>query len=254
MKRAMLVLAAGGVLNFCAAQDRVNCPGDYKGHLQGIVRDDQGNIFWSFTTVLVKTDSGGKETGRVDVPNHYGDLTFHNGKVYVAVNHGKFNQEPGAADSWVYVHDAATLALLGKHAVPEAVHGAGGMEWHAGKFYVVGGLPATHEDNYVYEYTEDFKFVKRHVIESGQTFLGIQTVCRGNDGTWWFGCYGRPAVTLRADDSFRFLGKHVYNSAVGITRSADGSTLLIGRNSRDKESKRNTGWAVIVRKEDIIAK
>ncbi len=254
MKRMLMVLAAGGFLHFCFAQDQVNCPGAYKNHLQGIARDAQGNLFWSFTTVLIKTDSGGKELAKADVPNHYGDLTAHGGKVYVAVNFGKFNQEPGAADSWVYVHDAATLELLNKYAVPEVVHGAGGMEWHAGKFYVVGGLPSAHVVNYVYEYTEDFKFVKRHVIESGQTLLGIQTVCRGDDGTWWFGCYGRPAVTLRTDDSFRFLDKHNYDSSVGVAKSAEDGTLLVARNIRDKESKLHTAWVARVRKEEIVAK
>lgn len=254
MRRIMIMLAAVGAMRLCAAAEQVNCPGEYKGHLQGIVRDEQGDIFWSFTTVLVKTDSKGKELGRVDVPNHYGDLAFHNGRVYVAVNLGKFNQEAGVADSWVYVHDAETLALIGRHAVPEVVHGAGGMEWHAGKFYIVGGLPATHEVNYVYEYTEDFKFVKRHVIESGQTLLGIQTVCRGSDGTWWFGCYGKPAVTLRTDDSFRFLGKHKFESAVGVSRSGDDKVLLIGRNKLDKVHKKNAGWAIRVRADTIATK
>lgn len=78
------------------------------------------------------------------MPWHYGDLTCHGGKVFVAVNHGKFNQEAGAAKSWVYVHDAGTLALLEKHEVPEGVHGAGGIEWHNGRFCLVGGLPASH--------------------------------------------------------------------------------------------------------------
>ncbi len=252
MRSMLIVLAVCGLMGFCGAEDRINCPGEYKGHLQGIARDAAGNIFWSFTTVLVKTDNKGKELCKVDVPTHYGDLTLHNGTVYVAVNHGKFNQEPGAADSWVYVHDAGTLALIGRHAVPELVHGAGGMEWHAEKFYIVGGLPATHTVNYVYEYTEEFKFIKRHVIESGQTLLGIQTVGRGSDGTWWFGCYG--GVTLRTDDSFRLLGKHKFNSALGVVRSEDDDTLLIGRNKRDKNNKRNSGWAIRVLTEAIKTK
>ena len=109
----------------------------------------------------------------------------------MAVNFGEFNKEAGRADSWVYVYDAGGLDLIEKHAVPEVVHGAGGIDCHDGTFYVVGGLPEGHDANYVYEYDRDFRFVGRHVIESGYTFMGIQTACHA-DGCWWFGCYGRP--------------------------------------------------------------
>ena len=128
------------------------------------------------------------------------------------------------------------------------------MEWHDGRFFIVGGLPETHTANYVYEYSESFEFRKRHVIESGWTHLGIQTVCRGNDGTWWFGCYGKPAVTLRTDDAFRFLGKHAFNCSVGVARAPDSSELLVAKNFRSKEDKRNTATVAPVRIETIFAK
>lgn len=231
------------------AQGGAACPGDYPRHLQGIAVDDGGNIYWSFTTVLVKTDAQGRQVGRVEVPSHYGDLTWHDGKVYVAVNLGKFNQEPGAAQSWVYVHDAASLALLAKHAVPEVVHGAGGMEWHDGRFFVVGGLTATRTENDVYEYTEAFAFVRRHVIASGQTLMGIQTVCRGRDGAWWFGCYGKPAVTLCTDDAFALRGIYVFDSSVGIARTESDGVLLIGKNRVTNKS--NAGSVSRVNVEQI---
>jgi hypothetical protein len=251
MKRWVWLSVAVGMIAG-GAWGEVNCPGDYAGHLQGIAVDDGDNIYWSFTTVLVKTDAQGAELGRVDVPSHYGDLAWHGGKVYVAVNLGKFNEEPGAAKSWVYVHDAGSLALLAKHAVPEAVHGAGGMEWHDGRFFVVGGLPATHTANYVYEYTEAFEFVRRHVIESGQTLKGIQTVCRGRDGTWWFGCYGKPRVTLRTDDRFALLGIYAFDGSLGIARTGDDNVFLIGKNR--VANKRNSGWLVNERVETIRKK
>lgn len=235
-KRKELLLAEMGGGSAVAA---VECQGDFAGHLQGLAVDDSTNIFWSFTTVLVKTDAQGSLLGRVDVPRHYGDLTWHGGKVYVAVNLGKFNEEPGAARSWVYVHDAGSLALLERHAVPEVVHGAGGMEWHDGRFFVVGGLPPKHTANYVYEYTETFSFVRRHVIESGYTTMGIQTVCRGRDGLWWFGCYGKPAVTLCTDDSFALRGSYTFNSSYGIARTETPAAFLIGKNR--VVDKRNTG-------------
>ena len=227
----------------------VACPGDYPRHLQGIATDESGNIYWSWTTFLVKTDATGTLLAKVPVPTHYGDLTWHGGKVYVAVNFGQFNKEPGKANSWVCVHDAETLALLSSNAVPEVVHGAGGIEWHNGHFFVVGGLPATHTANYVYEYTESFAFVKRHVIESGQTLLGIQTVCRMRDGTWWFGCYGKPAVVLKTDDRFTFRGKYRFNGAVGMARTPKNGELLIATNRLTE--KRNSAWIRPVKTETI---
>ena len=85
-------------------------------------------LYWSHTVQLVKTDLSGKIIRQVSVPNHHGDLTLHDGKVYVAVEFGEFNEPPGASDPWIYVYNAASLELLNKHHVPELVHGAGGKE------------------------------------------------------------------------------------------------------------------------------
>ena len=74
---------------------------------------------------------------------------------------------------------------------PKLVHGAGGIAYHDGKFIVVGGLPDEVDENYLYEYDASFKFLRRHVLASGHTQLGIQTVAWA-DGSWWFGCYGTP--------------------------------------------------------------
>ena len=224
-----LLFVLGGIVSAVLVRADVTCPGAYTNHLQGVATDNAGNIFWSFTTRLVKTDKQGALLSQVAVPWHYGDLTWHGGRVFVAVNHGKFNQEPGAAKSWVYVHDAETLALLEKHQVPEAVHGAGGIEWYNGRFFIVGGLPASLEANYVYEYTETFAFVRRHEIASGQTKMGIQTVCRVRDNLWLFGCYGKPAVTLVTNDAFAFQGKKVFNASYGIARTSETGTVLVAR-------------------------
>jgi len=110
-------------------------------HLQGLCVDGLGNIFWSFTTELVKTNFAGKVLVKIPVGNHHGDLCYHEGKVFVAVNFGDFNNPEGKADSWVYVYDAAKLLLIAKHQTPEVTFGAGGIACHAGKYIVVGGLP-----------------------------------------------------------------------------------------------------------------
>ena len=207
---------------------QVVCPGAYGGHLQGIAIDDNNSIYWSFTVALVKTDETGNILAKVDVPNHHGDLTTKDGKVYVAVWFTS-NNKARYTNFWIYVYDAKDLKLISKHSVPEAVHGAGGVGHHKGHFFVVGGLPKGYKENYVYEYDKNFKFLKRHVIKSGYTDVGIQTVCF-SQGCWWFGCYGSPSL-LKTDESFQMLGKYNFDCALGID-GLPGDRFLIGRGKK----------------------
>lgn len=210
-----------------SAPAAVTCEGRYDGHLQGIASDSAGNIYWSFTVSLVKTDDTGKILKKIDVPRHHGDLCQADGMVYVAVNLGEFNKEAGSADSWIYAYNADDLALAWKKPIPEAVHGAGGMDTRDGHYFVVGGLPSTHEQNYVYEYDENARFVARHEIDSGQTFLGIQTACFAQ-GAWWFGCYGNPPELLKTDENFKLLARTPFDCAIGVMQGDD-DTLRVGR-------------------------
>lgn len=249
--KAMLVtwmtLLIGSILNAAPPAGvftNLNCEGTYRGHLQGICTDDKESVFWSFTDVLVKTDREGKIVKKVSVASHHGDLCYHDGKVYVAVNLRKFNNAEGHAGSWVYVYDPADLRELTRHKAAEVIYGAGGIGYHDGRFFVVGGLPEDVNENYIYEYDKDFKFVKRHVLESGHTFLGIQTATH-TGGYWWFGCYGKPArELLKADESFHMVGKYVFNCALGIVGLPDGS-FLAAQGDRSPEDKKYMGSAAV---------
>lgn len=210
------------------------CEGEYSRHVQGICTNGKDAIYWSWTTELVKTDLDGRVLKKVPVANHHGDLCHHNGRVYVATNLGKFNRPAGEADSWVYVYDAETLAELAKHPVPELVHGAGGMEYRNGRFIIVGGLPPGTDENYAYEYDENFKFIKRHVINSGYTLMGIQTVTYA-DGSWWFGCYGQPQVVLRTDENFQFNGKWEFKASLGIAPLGNERFLIADNTATTQE-------------------
>ncbi|MEZ6091452.1 MAG: hypothetical protein R3C05_26235 [Pirellulaceae bacterium] len=198
------------------AQDfrNIDCEGTYQHHLQGICADTEA-IYWSFTTTLVKTDLDGKLLKKVPVANHHGDLCFHDGKLYIAVNLGKFNDPKGNADSWVYVYDADTLKELSRHEVRQVFHGAGGIGFRDDHFFVVGGLPDGVEENYVYEYDGEFRLVKKHVIMSGHTHLGIQTATFAHD-RWWFGCYGDPKILLVTDADFQMKGRYEFDCSLGI--------------------------------------
>lgn len=220
---------------------KVTCEGTYPRHLQGICIDDS-SIYWCFTTVLVKTDFQGKLIHQIPVANHHGDLCYHAGKVYVAVNLGKFNHPEGKADSWIYVYDAATLQELERHEVQEVFHGAGGIGVKDEHFFVVGGLPVGIEENYVYEYDSNFRFIKRHVLPSGYTRLGIQTATFAHD-RWWFGCYGNPKILLIADADMNLLGRYEFECSLGIEGYTQ-ERLLAAYNKRGKD-KSYTGWLQI---------
>ncbi len=223
---------------------RAACEGNYPGHLQGICTDDSGALFWSFTTFLLKTDAKGHLLKKIPVASHHGDLCYRDGKLYVAVNLGHFNDPKGNADCWVYVYRADDLAELARHKVAEVVYGAGGIACDGRRFLVVGGLPPGIDENYAYEYDLDLHFVKRHTISSGYTLMGIQTAAYA-DHTWWFGCYGNPRMLLKTDDSLHLLGKYRFDAAVGIVPLSDGE-FLIGTNYRD-EKKRHSATVRIAR-------
>jgi len=220
---------------------QVTCEGTYQHHLQGICVNEAA-VYWSFTTTLVKTDLDGKRLKEVPVANHHGDLCCHDGKLFVAVNLGKFNDPKGNADSWVYVYDADTLEEVARQEVQEVFHGAGGIGFRDGHFFVVGGLANGVEENYVYEYDSNFKFVKKHVIQSGHTHLGIQTATFVND-RWWFGCYGDPKVLLVTDAAFNMTGRFQFDCSLGIVGLPDGR--LLAATGRCEQGKGCTGSAKV---------
>jgi hypothetical protein len=214
------------------AANEIVCEGQYKHHLQGVCVDAD-HLYWSFTTTLVKTDRSGKLIKSVPVVNHHGDLCYVDGKLYVAVNLGDFNNPKGNADSWVYEYDAKSLNLLSKHETQEVFHGAGGMDALDGHFFVVGGLPDGVQENYIYEYDQKFKFVQKHVVQSGHTLLGIQSAAF-HEGRWYFGCYGSPSILLVTDAEFKMIGRYEYNCSLGIVGISPGK-LFSASGSCSKE-------------------
>ena len=228
-KRIVASLAAALCIapfaSFAAPAERIESEGDYPPHLQGVCTDGK-SIWWSHTVELVRTDLKGHVLAHAKgLKSHHGDLCVADGTVYVAVNHGKFNTED-KADSWVYAYRGDDLSFIRRWQVPELCHGAGGMTFKDGHFFVIGGLPDTHDRNYVYEYTPEFKFVKRHVLESGWTNLGIQTVDY-SDGKFYFGCYGGkrksgekkvPSLTLVSPDDLSSVEKREPSVCEGILK------------------------------------
>ena len=217
--------------NDVTTQHSAKCEGSYPRHLQGICTDGRA-IYWSFTTTLVKTDLQGKLLKQIKVVTHHGDLCCHEGKLYVAVNLGKFNDPAGNADSWVYVYDAESLEELARHETQEAIYGAGGIGFRAGHFFIDDDWPDAVDENYVFEYDGSFKFLKGHVIRSGHTHLGIQTATFAHD-RWWFGCYGTPQTLLVTNAEFEMQGRYEFNCSLGVEGLPDGR-LLVASGQCDK--------------------
>lgn len=161
------------------------CEAQYPHHLQGLAGDGVACLYWSFTDTLVKTILRGQVLARVEVPSHHGDLCQASGKVCVAWS--DHFSKPGA-DSRVYRYDAEGLALEVTVAVPEVTFGAGGIQHHNGRFFIIGGLPQDHVQNWVHEYDAQLHYLRTHLLPGGYTNLGIQTIC-SHGGYWWFGCH-----------------------------------------------------------------
>lgn len=170
---------------------KIKCEGEYPWHLQGVATDGT-NIFWTFTTVLVKTDLDGRVLGKVEIgrgDGHMGDLCCRNGRVFVGMNLEYRNGCRRGDEVWEY--DGAALKLIKKHPTPEAVWCNNGVEFFDGNFWVITSAPRHCRYNMVFRYTADFKFIQCQMIDSGWTNLGVQTVCRHGD-KMLFGCYGAP--------------------------------------------------------------
>lgn len=221
---AALVWFAGAATCCAGELGAVECEGVYAKHLQGVCAGDDA-LYWCFTTELVKTDLVGRVLRQAPVGDHHGDLCLVDGRVYVAVNFGEFNDAAGKADSWVYVYQAGDLSLAARHHVPEVFHGAGGIAHHEGRFIVVGGLPPGVEENYAYEYDEQFRFVRKHTLATRYTLMGIQTAAYA-DGHWWFGCYGTPPSLLKADEALQRVQRFEFDCSLGIVPVSPGRFLV----------------------------
>jgi len=93
IRHLLLTLALLSLHGVRAADDfhATACEGTYPRHLQGICTDGRNSIYWCFTEALVKTDRNGLLIKKVPVASHHGDLGYHDGRVFVATNLGKFN-------------------------------------------------------------------------------------------------------------------------------------------------------------------
>ena len=163
------------------------------------------------------------------MPSHHGDLTAVEDELYVAVELGMFNQPAGQSKPWIYLYDSDTLSLKRRKSVPQLVHGCGGIAYHEGRFLLVGGLPPTHQENYLFEYDEDLNFIQKHSLPTGYTRLGVQTIDYV-DNHWWLGCYGSPdnPGVLKVNAAFELVSHATTDFSYGVAVARGGAHVFQG--------------------------
>ena len=172
---------------YAAVPNGVKLDGDeFRGHIQGVCTDGT-NIYWSMTYDLVKTDMAGRELARYSDKFHMGDPCWHRGRIYVGVN--RMVEKGVRRGDEVWVFEPERLERVKVYPTPQTIWCNNGLEWYGGRFWIVSCTPTHSRYNYVFEYTEDFKFVQCRPIESGWTLVGVQTICLWGD-KMLFGCYG----------------------------------------------------------------
>lgn len=202
-------------------------------HLQGIDIAD-GKIFWSYTTMIIRTDADGKIEKIIEAPSHHGDCCVHDGKLYVAVNEGTFNTMHKAKNSiWVYDTDLNWIKVI---ELPSNVQkgGLGGITYFNGSFYTCGGVDKTLPAFEVTKWSKDFKLERVFNVPVGDSNLGVQTIC-GAYGRIWLGVYlkegkeNEPAL-YECDEDLNIIKKHnVKGVALGIApiKGKNGENFMV---------------------------
>ncbi len=211
----------------------IRCQGWSPFHLQGIASDGQ-SIFWSFTTIIYKTDFTGKILLKKDVPSHHGDLCCHNGNIYVTVAlHRSKPEGVREYDAFIYVYKTSDLSLVKKYDISDSITvGVDGIEWVDGKFYVGDdkGKDTQIKHNVILVFSPDFNLLERKEVP-GWTWFGVQTITWSN-GYFWLGNYirqpGKP--TLQLDENLKFVAWHRANidiGAIALPKSPEGNPRLL---------------------------
>ena len=219
MRKSLLTVLILLLMPIALAADII-CQKTYPYHLQGVATDGT-SLYWSFSDWLVKTDTRGNVISEIKTVMHSGDLCVTGGKVYIATEEGLYTRESDFKEE-IRVYDAVTLAHERTFEVPALTNGCSAIAYANGRFYVAAGIPDSLKDkctrNEVYEYTEDFKLVKVHAMETGFTEYGIQTICFARN-RFYLGFYGSASVptgTFVASPDFSSWRRYNGDTSYGI--------------------------------------
>ncbi len=234
---------------------RIVCAADSpKGlHLQGITSCGK-YIYWVFSKKIIKTDPAGRIIKNVPLHKEAGKRV-HGGspawldKLYVPYCASGFNKKLNGQPSlnFVQVYDA-DLNYVKSIPIPELEYGAGAMTTDGTNFFVTGGRPADLPGNTIYEYSRDFKLLKKHKL-SFNTFKGIQTfACNGK--YFYAGCYGSENFTYRISRDFKTVDYLNFNTSVGLY-PMENNRMLAARIGLDAKGKEET-FAEVIKLENYL--
>lgn len=229
---------------FQASAVEFRCEGDYPHHLQGFASDGE-SIYWSFTSILMKSDLTGKRISQIQVPMHHGDCCVMDGRLYVATH---LNWPSKNRTAWIYVYDCKDLTLLDKINIPEVDYaGVDGISFHDGFFYVCIGKDPDDKTpfNRIFKMTKDFQVVERFEVP-GATTYGIQAFSWAN-GSFWLGAYSKEGTT-QCDANMKVVGKHSIDMSVGVYElppSEQGEPRLMVASHRRENGEANRNWALV---------
>ena len=240
---AALTTAAPTGIQQMLRNGNFKCEGSWSGHLQGMTFDGKDKLYWVFNQHLVQTGTNGrlinatmlkKEAGKA---NHGGSPCYANGKIYVPYCGSGFNTYLNGKPSYnfVQVYDEKDLSLIKSYPVPDVVYGAGAIAFADGNFFIAGGRPADMPGNTVYEYSPEFKLLKKHHLEFN-SYKGIQSMTFDGEN-FWFGCYSiRAGAAFRTGRDFKVKEYYNFQGAYGMVPLNDRKILLAAPDYSRKSS------------------
>ncbi|MBR2357767.1 MAG: hypothetical protein IKA65_07070 [Lentisphaeria bacterium] len=240
---------AAAELEYLPESAKIVCP-EYppaRQHLQGFQSCGK-YIYWVFSQSMVKTDLAGKLIKKVPLHRERGKMV-HGGspalldKLYVPYSGSGFNKRLNGKPSlnFVQVYDL-DLNYIKSIPIPELEYGAGAVTTDGTNFFVTGGRPADLPGNTIYEYSRDFKLLKKHELRFN-TFKGIQTLAF--DGKYFYaGCYGSAYMTYRISKDFKQVDYMDLQAQIGAYPIAE-NRMLVGSVRVDKLGREETFIQVV---------
>lgn len=236
-----------------AFAETVPCRFEARWHVQGTDTDGTA-IFWSFTTVLVKTDREGNVLATRDVANHHGDCCVRDGRLYVSVG----LQETEEKGPYIYIYETESLAFVERILLTDFPDSLDGITFYDGHFYVALGKPKNDPaaSNRIFQYTPDFTFVRSFEIPM-DTYFGVQAMTFAH-GEFWLGLYGRgtKAGTIQTDTEFNIIAEHRTDSSVGVyalpVDEQGRARLMIARDQKIDDTHRTAFERSYVLKDGVL--
>jgi len=156
---------------------------EHSSHIQGAVNNEKENlIYTSFSTKVVVYDYYGikqKESQNFE-GYHIGSPTIYKNKI-VSVHSDTFDVLNNTSKVIFFNDD---LSINREIPLPEISYGAGAILFFKDNFFIAGGIDSNLNYNVIYQYDIYFNLISTHIINSGTTRQGIQTLF--TDGVYMY--------------------------------------------------------------------